>query len=139
MMSPQKVNIIDEHAVCIKCKAKIFDDFKFTGKMILEPTFREELCVCGNCEAEFIIHYDLFDKNGHIEPRIFTGDVNDPKYNWQDSLSDEQKKVIAIHLRGCEECKNRLADEILTDALFASLIHGERNGIPDRDDAKDQL
>lgn len=125
-MSLQKVNISEDHAYCTKCNADILDiiNFRFTGKVTLEPTFREELCECLHCGTRFVIHYDLFDKNGHVEPRIFTGDVNDPKYNWQDSLSDEQKTLIADHLHECEECRERLADEMLSDAWFASVIHG---------------
>lgn len=124
-MNPQKVNISQDHAYCQKCHADILDiiNFRYGGKIILEPTFREELCECRHCGTPFVIRYDLFDEDGHIEPRVFTGDSNDPEYNWQEKLSENQKEVIACHLRGCKECQERLEAEMLTDAWFASIIH----------------
>lgn len=125
-MSPQKVNISQDHAYCRKCEADILDiiNFEYAGKTILKPMFREELCKCRHCGTPFVLRYDLFDEDGHVEPRVFTGDVNNPDYDWPDLLSEGQREVIADHLRNCEECQERLETEMLTDAWFASIIHG---------------
>ena len=124
-MEPRRISVSDTDAACAKCGVNILDirNFKYSGKTMMSPEFREELCECRHCGAEFILRYNIFDKNGHIEQRVFTGDINDPEYNWQDSLVEDQKKAIADHLKKCKLCNDRLEDEVLTDAWFASVIH----------------
>lgn len=123
----QKINITEAHAACRVCGTDIMElnNFRYAGKTITEPRFFEELCVCLGCNATFLIHYDIFDRAGHINPRTFTGDVNNPDYNWQDSLTDAQKNLIAEHLSFCPVCRDRLSEEILSDAWFAGIIHSE--------------
>lgn len=125
----QKINISQKEAFCIKCGANLLDvrNIRWLKKNILKPTFREELFQCRKCNAEFIIHYNLFDKNGHINPRAFTEDINDSSYNWQDNLSSEQKELIEKHLKNCSICCQRFDTENLNDAWFASIIHGKFN------------
>ena len=124
----QTVNIVDMHASCKLCGKDILDiiNFKYTGKTIPVPTWSEEVCVCRNCGAEFLIHYDFFDPDGHINARTFIGDVNNAEYNWQDNLSDEQKILVMNHLKNCPTCVGRLDEETLTDAWFGSLIRSKR-------------
>lgn len=128
MQTRQKINIAQENAVCIKCKANLLDirNIRWLQKDVLGPTFREELFQCRSCGSEFVIRYDLFDKEGHVDPRAFTEDINDPSYNWQDNLSPEQKKLVEDHLKECEICRDRLIEENLNDAWFASIIHGDK-------------
>lgn len=123
----QKVNIATTHAACRYCGTDIMelDHFRYAGKTITGPRFFEELCICLGCNAKFLIHYDLFDQQGHINSRTFTGDVNNPDYNWQDSLTEEQKGLIAEHLRICPTCSDRLSEETLSDAWFAGIIRSE--------------
>ena len=68
------------------------------------------------------MRYDLFDGDGHIYPVVFTGDINNPSYNWQDLLTAEQKDEIRRHMEGCRECTDRLSEEMLNDAWFASFM-----------------
>lgn len=128
METNQKINISQEKATCIKCGANLLDirNIKWLQKEILGETFREELFECRKCGSAFIIHYDLFDSEGHINPASFTGDINDPTYNWQDNLSEEQKKAFEEHLKKCPICRDRLDEEYLKDAWFADIIHGAR-------------
>ena len=124
----QKVNIADEQAACSNCGANILDiaNFRYAEKCETGPRFREEVNVCKKCGTEFILRYDLFDEEGHIHPRVFSDDPNDPKYNWQDLLTQEQKDTIAAHLKDCQICNDRLTDEQLDNARFASILHQNR-------------
>ena len=112
---------------CAKCGNGITElgQHKFTGKSTNTPTTKEELCTCGKCGKEFLLHYDFFDQEGHINSYIFIGDVNDAAYNWQDQLTAEQKGEIGKHLGGCPVCRDRLDHEVITDAWLASLIHSK--------------
>jgi len=124
MVKIQKINIADQHASCQVCGADITDinNFHYAGKTNMETLWFEELCVCLNCGTQFLIHYDIFNSDGHINPRTFTGDVNNLEYNWQDNLTDEQKSLIAKHLHECPACCDRLSEEQLLDAWFGSII-----------------
>ena len=121
----QKINIEQRHATCKNCGNSILElnHFRYAGKTVTAPRYFEELCVCSECGANFLIHYDIFDSYGHINPRTFSGDVNNPEYNWQDSLTEEQKGLIAEHLKACPVCCDRLSEETLEDAWFAGIIH----------------
>ena len=121
----QTVNINADKVTCSSCGAKMLElgNFKFINIHKTDPSYTEELCVCKNCEKEFIIRYDIFDDDGHIQSRVFTGDINDPRYNWQDSLTEEQKSNIASHIKDCQVCIDRLSEEQLMDARFSSIIH----------------
>lgn len=125
----QKVNIAKTRAYCEKCGSNILDitKFHYGGRTRNTSTYREEVCTCNKCGTNFILHYDIFTEKGHINPKIFTGDINDPEYNWQDSLSKTQKEAVATHLKKCTICSEKLHEEILSDAWFASIIHGNKN------------
>jgi len=118
------ININSNNAPCPNCGVNLLDikNFIFNGKVDNMPTYIEEYCSCRHCGAPFILHYDLFDSKGHIFSRVFTEDINNMAYNWQDSLTDEQKKMISGHLEGCNICLDRLSHEILTDAWLKSFI-----------------
>jgi hypothetical protein len=120
----QKVNIGRPKELCVKCGTNILNvsNFKYTGKFTSDTDYREELCTCRKCDKPFIIRYDLFDKKGHIFSRVFTGDVNDPKHQWHDNLTEAQKEKISKHLEGCELCQTRLSEEILSDAWFGNTL-----------------
>jgi len=122
--SMQKININDE-ATCDHCGARLtgLTEFSYAGDFFAYPDSREEICKCNKCGTKFILHYDLFDKDGHIYARVFTGDINNPSFNWQDSLTEEQKNAIELHLRSCPDCQERLTEEMLSDAWFASIMH----------------
>ena len=121
----QRVNIGKSREGCRKCGTNLLDvsNFRYTEEFVSGPTYREELCICKTCNTPFVLRYELFDKKGHVYSRVFTEDVNDPQHNWQDNLTEEQKKLISEHLETCEVCKDRLSNEILSDAWFGSIIH----------------
>jgi len=120
----QKININDEEATCAHCKGSLsrLADFAYDGQRTNSPTYTNELCKCRKCGTPFIMHYDLIDADGHIMPQVFTEDVNNPNYNWQDILDEAQKKAISDHLAACEKCQELLNEETLTNAWFAKLI-----------------
>lgn len=121
----QHININMEHAPCNTCGADIADivNIKYDGEAISTPSYRQELCVCRSCGQFFVLHYDIFDIAGHIFSRVFTEDANNPKFNWTDLLTDEQKDKISKHLESCDICINRISKQQLRDAWFASIIH----------------
>jgi hypothetical protein len=57
---------------------------------------------------------------------VFTGDVNNPNFNWQELLTPAQKKAVELHVEGCQECKGRMNNEVLTDAWFSSFMNDLR-------------
>ena len=121
----QTVNIQAETAPCKVCKSDlaILGRFTYLGVTINSARQKDERCKCNSCHTEFILHYDFFDKEGHINSFIFSGDVNDPTYNWQDQLTPEQTKEIGEHLCSCKICNDRLNEEVISDAWLASLLH----------------
>ena len=120
----QKININDRKAKCESCGSSLSDvtKFMFVKKEASEPTYFEEQYMCKSCHAAFIMHYDLFDKNGHVLSRVFVEDINDESYNWQDVLTDEQRKAISEHLNSCPKCLDKLSQEMLTDAWLKSYV-----------------
>lgn len=122
----QTVNINNEKAPCIKCGANLVDisNFIFDGKVDTKPTFVEEHCKCKHCGTPFLMHYDLFDVSGHVLSKVFTEDINNVDYNWQDALTEEQRLAVSEHLKHCDVCLDRLSQEMLTDAWLKSLITG---------------
>ncbi len=120
----QHINICNEDEYCIHCKSNILDlaNFTYEGEVKSEPTYWEELCVCKSCNTSFIIHYDIFDAKGHIFSRVFSEDINDINYKWQETLTDAQKDIIAEHLENCEKCRKRLCAEILSNAWFSNFM-----------------
>ena len=120
----QIVDINKDNVPCRNCGANLVDvvNFVYMGEVDTRSTFIEEHCQCKHCKSIFILHYDLFDIDGHIYSKVFTEDVNNPDNNWQDNLTEEQKKIISQHLRGCKICIDRLNQEILTDAWLKSFI-----------------
>ena len=123
------ININNEKASCSSCEIDILDiaNIAYEGKAKIDPRYREELCHCRNCGTKFIIHYDFFDKDGHIYPRVFSEDINNPNFHWQDLLVPEQIKEISDHLVSCKICQDSLSEEILNDAWLASVIHSSKN------------
>ena len=124
-MSLHKVNINQESDACKTCGANILDiaNIAYDGEHKMDPRYREELCHCRACGTKFIIHYDLFDPEGHVYARVFSEDINNREFKWQDLLNKEQLDGIASHLGSCEICKDRLSEEMLNDAWFASIVH----------------
>lgn len=120
----QVVDINKNEAPCAKCGANLIDisNFVYDGKSNARPTYIEELCKCRKCNTQFIMHYDIFDSEGHIYSKIFTEDINNEEYSWQDALTEEQKKKVSEHLKYCNECLDRLSQEMLTDAWLKSFI-----------------
>jgi hypothetical protein len=124
----QRINISQEEARCENCGTDLLDirNIKYTEKAINKPTYREEFCLCKKCGDTFILHYDIFDKEGHVEPRVFSGDINNPEYNWPDNLTQEQRDTINEHLKICSICVGRADDELLSDAWMAGIIHNKK-------------
>ena len=122
----QIVNIMSEESTpCSVCGRNLNELGNFVYLGFTKNSLREkdEQCKCTKCGTEFIMHYDYFDSDGHINSFVFNGDINDPSYNWQDQLTSEQTIEIAEHLTTCNVCSNRLNDEIASDAWLASLLH----------------
>jgi len=121
----QVVNLNEDLIPCSKCgvNLSVLGSFIYIRMKENTPRIKEEICRCKKCGTEFILHYDFFDEEGHVNSFVFSGDINDLKYNWQDQLTDEQKKAIGEHLKTCEICNKRLVDEVASDAWLASLLH----------------
>ena len=124
----QKINITEDNAFCKSCRANLLDigNIKFIKNSISGSNFSEELYLCRHCNQEFIIRYELFDKEGHIQRSVFSEDPNDPKFNWPDLLTAEQKLAISDHLKSCDTCNKRLIEGIESNVWFASLIHSHK-------------
>lgn len=125
----QIVNVNNDQVPCDVCGSNLIDvsNFQFEKRGDIKPTYFEEFCLCKNCNSQFILHYDIFDENGHVLSRVFVEDVNDENYNWQDSLNFEQKKAISDHLPKCPICLDRLSQEVLSDAWLRDYIDELRN------------
>jgi uncharacterized protein with PIN domain len=125
---PQKISLTMDHATCTKCGKSLLDitNIKFIKDSVSSARFQEELYICRSCGTEFIIRYDLFDSDGHINQRVFTDDPNDPKYNWPDILNQSQRDEIAKHLKDCKICNGRLDDEFENNLWFSSLLHSNK-------------
>jgi len=123
----QIVDNTDEEAPCSECGRNLAELGRFTyvGTTINSATHKEEECQCKNCGQHFILRYQFFGEDGHVNSFVFNGDINDPTYNWQDQLTLDQKKSISDHLKTCDVCMQRMTDETLSDAWLASLIHGK--------------
>jgi len=127
LMNLQTVDIGDESALCSVCKTPIMDmEFVYDNKAFDTPIAHDELCKCKKCGTQFILHFELFDPEGHILPRVFTEDINNLDYSWQDLLTEDQKEVVADHLEMCQECQSRLTAEILSNALFSNFLKRSR-------------
>jgi hypothetical protein len=124
-MSMQIVNIAFESVPCSVCELNLSElgNFIYLGPTKNSPRQKDEQCKCTKCGTEFILHYDYFDADGHINSFVFNGDINDHSYNWQDQLTPEQTKEIAEHLATCSICNDRLNEAITSDAWLASLLH----------------
>ena len=120
----QLIHISEVDIKCHKCGIDITDiaNLYYDGITLNENTFREEKCRCRNCDTPFLLHYNLFDKNGHINQRVFSEDVNDPSYDWMELLSGGQKRFIEKHLHDCQLCQDSLVKEQLSNAWFGDLI-----------------
>ena len=127
----QIVNVSEEEAFCKSCGSNLVElgNFEYCGSTLNSSREKDEQCKCKKCGALFTLHYDLFNPDGHIQSFVFSGDVNDPAFNWQDILTDEQKQEIGTHLKSCKTCSDRLTEAIISDAWLASLLHnGKKNG-----------
>lgn len=121
-----RINITsNDKVLCLNCGSNLslIGNFKFVEIYKNSAREREELCECVVCQQRFIMHFNYFDMDGHIKNFVFGGDANDLNYNWQDQLTEIQKKEIEDHLKNCITCNNRLLNETTLDAWFASLIH----------------
>ena len=121
----QIANLNEDLIPCSKCGTNLSVLGSFVHIGVKENTYqkKDEICKCKKCGTEFIIHYEFFDEEGHVNSFVFSGDINDLEYNWQDQLTDEQKKAIGEHLKTCEICNKRLVEEVASDAWLASLLH----------------
>ena len=110
---------------CVKCGNDLSELGNFTYQNIDRntSTYKEERYRCNKCGTIFFIHYDLFDRKGHIAPYVFSSDANDPTYDWQDLLSKLQRYAVNDHLKKCKICQHLMDNEILSDAIFAAMIH----------------
>ena len=126
----QKVDINNDATKCSECGSILtrLSGFVYAGESRSGADFKEELCKCKVCQNPFVMRYELFDKDGHILSKVFTGDINNPDYNWQELLTEEQKRVIAEHLKDCKTCQDRLSSEILSDAWLSEFMNELRKG-----------
>ena len=115
-------------APCVKCGSNLAElgNFTYSGVTNNHPGQRDEQCKCKSCGEIFTLQYNFFDDTGHIQTYVFNGDVNDLTYDWQDQLTSEQKTEIGNHLKVCKTCNDRLAEETLSDAWLAALLHNEK-------------
>jgi hypothetical protein len=123
----QVVKLNGKKTRCNACGARLTEigSFKYAGEGsdFNAPKYRLEKNVC-NCGKEFYLRYDFIDRDGHINPAVFNGDINDPTYQWQSLLTEEQLRIVEAHLSsGCQVCMNRNNEIILEDAALGALIH----------------
>lgn len=121
----QVVNATEDEVLCIKCGNNIVElgHSQYSGIAINGASTRDENCRCRECKTKFILHYDLFDHEGHVCSWVFSGDPNDLNHDWQDKLECDQKKEVGTHLQHCITCQRRRDEESLSDGWFASIIH----------------
>lgn len=129
MTNFQVVDIFGSDAPCRICGVDLLDinNIKYSGSCNNTETTREELCICRKCGTSFILKYNIFTEDGHIDRRMFSGDINDYTHNWQDNFTDKQKEKIGKHLKNCRKCSDNLEEETLADSWFSSLIHMGRD------------
>jgi hypothetical protein len=120
----QIVDISQDVVKCDVCGANIVDlaNFVYEGKSESTAFDQKEFCRCRHCSTPFILHYKMFDSEGHIYPSVFTEDINNPESNWPDNLTAEQKESVSEHLKKCQVCMDRLEHELLTDAWLRDFI-----------------
>jgi hypothetical protein len=125
MKTKQIAQISEETVPCSTCGNNVIElgHHAFTGHSKNSPTQKDEECLCRLCGKEFLLHYEFFDVDGHVNNFVFNGDINNPAYNWQDQLTVDQKNIIGEHLRTCSICSDRLEHEIISDVWLASLMH----------------
>ena len=121
MKKPTDIQIVKfngSKGICKHCKTVITDVNNMTYLKIRwgEPKHWDELSKCDKCGHQFLLRHDIFDKKGHILPFVFTGDINNPKYNWTDNLNEKQKLTIAKHIEKCSTCQKLSSEQILSDA-----------------------
>jgi hypothetical protein len=109
---------------CEVCGVNLVDlaNFIYEGKSESTAFDRKEFCRCQHCNTSFILHYEIFDFQGHVYPSVFTEDINNPESNWPDNLTEEQKGSVANHIKDCKICIDRLEHELLTDAWLRDFI-----------------
>ncbi len=124
----QKVGIGNVEELCKECNSDLTDiaNFIFDKEVHNEPTYRQELCKCLGCSTQFIMHYDIIDSGGHIYQRVFSEDINNDRYSWQEDLTEEQKGEISKHLESCEVCRERLTHEQLAEAWLKDFMQNLR-------------
>lgn len=121
----QMISSTNENSRCRNCGADLseFGAFKYSGDSFDVPKYRLEKNACIGCGKQFLIRYNLFE-NGHVLQKAFDGDINDATYQWESLWSKEQVETVRKHVADCKECQSKADVAILSDAVFASLIHG---------------
>jgi len=122
------IDLKDNEARCPCCGNRLMEElsFRYLDYEYGTATERRELNCCRVCGTAFMIHYSLFMSDGHISRFVYIEDVNDDQDHWIDRLTDEQKTAISEHLMSCQKCRQALDDEILSNAVFAGLIHSRQ-------------
>jgi hypothetical protein len=111
---------IDQKIKCDICHSDLLNvsNIKFTGKTFEEDRCHNEEYICRNCKSPFIISFPIFDKEGHIEPRVFSEDLNDLEDDWRKRFTPAQKKLIEDHLRTCLKCQQSVDEETLQNTFL---------------------
>jgi hypothetical protein len=124
----QIIKIDQKNVACQKCNIDILDisNAEYVGQFEDTPHYRKELYKCRGCQTLFWIQYDLMDVQGHIYQRIFSNDVNDPNYKWQDIWTPEQIKTIEDHLKACQICRDKPDNEMISEARFSDFLNRVR-------------
>jgi hypothetical protein len=102
-MEKRKIRVIkvdDPNGRCAACGAGLSElgSFHFAGETINTVKYRLELNACKNCGKQFLLRYDIFDLNHHVNANIFQNDVNDVTFTWQSLWSAKQLQGIP-HLK----------------------------------------
>jgi hypothetical protein len=119
----QIINANNENARCRHCGRTVeLGSFKYAGEVNDYPKYRLEKNVC-NCGKEFLMRFNLFDKNGHIDRNVFNGDLNDPNYQWRDLWTKEQVEALDAHMAICKDCMAQHDEVVLEDAVLGAIIH----------------
>ncbi len=129
------VRITDPNARCRNCGNNLSELGSFNviaGETIYDgPKFRLEPNKCKACGKQFLLRYDLFDRDGHVSECVFRAfDINDDSFDFRSLWTPEQIKQIENHAfagTGCATCISAYNEAVLDEAKLKSLFKSLRN------------
>ena len=121
----QVVAYDSEYAPCLECGNDLSElgSFEYAKIELNEDKYKKEFCTCKKCGKVFIIRYDFFNSEGHIQEFVFSEDINNPESNWQDIFTFGQRLAFKEHLKECVVCCSKLDETLLLDSWVLELLN----------------